>query len=95
MRKEAMPQTSMRGPIGMPRGSLLRIEGGAGTVVHVWSGELWVTEEGSTEDHMLRPGQCLRIERGGATLAQAFKRSVVSLSASISNLSPRLVALVQ
>ena len=66
--------------IGMPRGSLLRIDDGAGVLVYVWEGELWLTQEGSPKDHLLGAGQTFRIERDGATLAHAFQRSLVSLS---------------
>jgi len=67
-------------PIGVPRGSLLRIDGGAGVLVHVLEGELWLTQEGSPKDHLLGAGQSFRIDRDGATLAHAFQRSLVSLS---------------
>ncbi len=73
----------------MPRGSLLRIDGGAGVLVHVWKGEIWLTQEGSTKDHVLGAGQSFRVDRGGATLAQAFRRSVVSLTPP----APRMSAL--
>jgi hypothetical protein len=66
--------------IGMRRGSTLRIEDGAGTLVRVLKGELWLTEEDSCEDHMLQAGQQFRLTRGGAAIAQAFKRSVIALS---------------
>jgi hypothetical protein len=69
-----------QGSIGMPRGSTLRIEDGPGVLVCVREGELWLTEEGGREDHLLRDGQWFRIERGGAALAHALRRSVVSLS---------------
>lgn len=71
----------VKGSIGMPRGSLLRIEEGQGLLVYVWEGELWLTEEGSRKDHMLQAGQWFRVARGGAAIAHAFRRSVVSLSA--------------
>jgi hypothetical protein len=70
----------VKGSIGMPRGSLLRIQEGQGLLVYVWEGELWLTQEGSRKDHMLQAGQWFRVENGGATIAHAFRRSVVSLS---------------
>jgi hypothetical protein len=71
----------VKGSIGMPRGATLRIEEGAGLMVYVWEGEVWLTQEGSSKDHMLQSGQWFRVERGGVSLAHAFRRSVVSLSA--------------
>jgi hypothetical protein len=70
-------------PVGMPRGSLLRIDDGAGVLIHVWEGELWITQDGSPKDHVLIAGQSFRVESRGVTIAQAFKRSLVSLSAEM------------
>jgi hypothetical protein len=81
-RREIMDEFLSKDPIGMPRGSLLRIDGGAGVLVHVWKGEIWLTQEGSAEDHVLGAGQSLRVDGGGTALAQAFRRSVISLSAA-------------
>jgi hypothetical protein len=81
-------------PIGIPGGSLLRIDNGAGVLVYVWEGELWVTEDGSQKDHVLQPGQSYLISRNGATVVQAFKRSLVSLSAPASARAARRVTLI-
>jgi len=75
-----MDDVMFRTPIGMPRGSSLRIDDGAGVQVHVLKGEIWLTQEGGMEDHVLGAGQSFRVDRDGATLAQAFRRSVVSLT---------------
>jgi len=74
-------------PIGVARGSLLRIDDGAGALVHVWEGELWLTQEGSPQDHLLGAGQTFRIDRDGATLVHALQRSLVSLSRPAPRLS--------
>jgi hypothetical protein len=66
--------------IGLPRGRTLRIEDGGGTLLHVWEGEVWVTQEGSTKDHVLIAGQTFRLDRDGVALVQSFRRSIVSLS---------------
>jgi len=75
-------------PISIARGSLLRIDGGAGVLVHVREGELWLTQEGSPQDHLLGAGQTFRIDRDGATLVHAFRRSLVSLSRPAPRVSP-------
>ena len=33
----------INGSVGIPRGSLLRIDEGKGVLVYVWQGELWLT----------------------------------------------------
>jgi hypothetical protein len=72
----------IKGSIGMPRGSLLRVDDGAGVLVHVWQGEVWLTEEGSERDLVLTAGQWHRLNRDGAALLQSFQRSVLGLSAA-------------
>ena len=72
----------INGSLGMPRGSLLRIDEGAGVLIYVWEGELWLTQEGSPKDHMLHAGQWFRLDRDGAALVHACRRSMVSLSVS-------------
>ncbi len=79
--------------IGMPRGATLRIDDGAGVLVHVWEGEIWLTEEGSQEDHLLQPGQWFRVAHGGAVLAHAFQRSLVSLTPAAPGQPVRRIAL--
>lgn len=86
-----MEENLLEGPIGMPRGSVLRIDGGAGILLRVREGELWLTQDGSSRDHILCAGQCFRLEAGGATLAQAFRRTVVSLSPERALLARRIV----
>jgi hypothetical protein len=80
--------------VGIPRDSMLRIDEGAGMLLHVWQGEVWLTQEGSPEDHMLRPGQWFRVDRGGAMLAHAFRSSVVSLSSPTPGISARCISLI-
>ena len=85
----------IKGSIGMPRGSLLRVDDGAGVLVHVWQGEVWLTEEGSERDLVLAAGQWARLERNGAALMHAFQRSVVGLSAAEPWTGARRVLLAQ
>jgi len=66
--------------IGIPRGRTLRIEDGRGTLLNVLEGEVWVTQEGSTKDHVLIAGQSFRLDRDGMALVQSFRRSIVSLA---------------
>jgi hypothetical protein len=84
----------INGSVGIPRGSMLRIDEGAGVLLYVWEGEVWLTQEGSCRDHVLQPGQWFRLDRGGAALAHAFQRSVVSLSASTPEAPARAVTLL-
>lgn len=84
----------INGSVGLPRGSLLRIEEGPGVLLYVWEGEIWLTQEGSCRDHVLQTGQWFRLDRGGAALAHAFRRSVVSLSSSVREAPAQSITLV-
>jgi hypothetical protein len=85
----------VKGTLGMPRGSLLRIEDGPGLLVHVWEGELWLTQSRGFEDRVLRAGEWFRIARGGTSLAQALRRSSLSLSSPDADVPARRITLLR
>jgi hypothetical protein len=66
--------------IGLPRGKTLRILDGAGALLFVREGEVWLTQEGDTKDHILTPGQSFRLDRDGTALVYSFRRSVLGMS---------------
>ncbi len=76
-----MDEYIVQGSLGMPRGSSLRVEDGRGILVYVWEGEIWLTQDGSPEDHMLLAGQWFRLDRDGTAIAHSFRRSVVTMTA--------------
>jgi len=88
-----MDNQIVQGRLGMPPGALLRIDDGAGLVVRVLEGEVWITEEGSGTDHVLGPGQEMRLNRGGAALGHALCRSTVRLSSTQPESPARRIAL--
>ncbi|HEY8252738.1 MAG TPA: DUF2917 domain-containing protein [Burkholderiales bacterium] len=69
------------GAVSMTRGSILRIEDGRDRLIYVWEGELWLTQEGDGRDRCLGPGSWFRLDRKGVAVAQAIRRSTVTLSA--------------
>jgi hypothetical protein len=84
----------VKGSVSIPRGSMLRIDDGAGLLLRVWEGEVWVTQEGSSRDHLLRAGQRFRVERDGAAIAHAFQRASVSLSSPTPDIPAQRISLV-
>ena len=70
----------VHGGLGMGRGASLRIEDGAGILVYIWEGEVWLTQEGDARDHFVTPGQWFRIERDGAALLYATRRTHATLT---------------
>jgi hypothetical protein len=71
----------VHGGMGMARGSYARIEDGRGILVYVWEGELWITQEGDQRDYFVRGGEWFRLERDGAALLQATRRTHATLTA--------------
>jgi hypothetical protein len=65
----------------MTRGSSVRIEDGAGILVYVWEGELWITQEGDGRDYFVTPGRWFRLERNGTSLLYATRRTRATLTA--------------
>ena len=56
----------------MARGRILRIQDGAGSVVHVHSGALWLTQEGDGRDYYLGEGSALRLSGSGLGERSSF-----------------------
>lgn len=65
--------------IALQRGQFLRVVDGAGSAVTAHAGEVWVTEEDSARDFVLRPGQNLILRRSGLTLVEAFDDAAISV----------------
>ena len=84
----------VKGSVQIERGSMLRIDDGAGMLLRVCEGEIWFTQDGSAKDHMLRTGQKFRVDRDGIAIAHAIRRSVVNLSAPSAGIPARAISLV-
>jgi len=67
------------GAVPMTRGSVLRIEDGRDRLIYVWEGELWLTQERDGRDRILAAGDSFRLDRDGVALAQALRRSTITL----------------
>ena len=66
--------------IDLQRGRFLRIQGGAGSTVTAQAGSVWITEEASPRDVVLRPGQSLKLRRPGLTLVEAMSDAAICLA---------------
>jgi Protein of unknown function (DUF2917) len=62
----------------LQRGRFLRVMDGAGSKVTAHAGSVWVTEEDSERDVVLRAGQSLRLRRPGLALVEAFSDAAIS-----------------
>ena len=73
----------VRSATALPRGSLLLIEHGRGVQIELWDGELWITQEHDSRDHVVGPGAKFRLEREGIVLAHALRGARVTLTAPV------------
>ena len=64
--------------IDLQRGRFLRVVDGAGSTLTAHAGSVWVTEEDSPRDVVLRAGQSLRLRRRGVALVEAFSDAAIS-----------------
>ena len=74
-----VPTTIALRPVSLPRGSVLRVRDGPGTVVHVRWGLVWITEEHSRRDIVLGRGEAHRIGADGLTVVHADREARVVL----------------
>ena len=83
----------VHGGMGMARGASVRIEDGAGILVYVREGELWITQHGDQRDHFVTPGRCFRVETDGVTLLCATRRTHAALTAPAPGNYARLITM--
>ena len=77
--------------IVLDSGNVLRIRDGRGLRLTAASGVLWITEEASTSDTVLLPGETHRVTHAGLTLVLAHRASVALLETAASAGPPRRV----
>lgn len=58
--------------IELPQGTLLRVRDGAGVAITALRGEIWITEQDSPRDVLLRPGERFRLAQLGLALVQVL-----------------------
>ena len=66
----------------LERGRILEIRDAAGTTVTASDGVLWITEEDSRRDVLLRTGQSFRLMRSGLALVEACTDASITFSAA-------------
>jgi hypothetical protein len=63
----------------LARRALLTLHGGEGKAVGVFSGRVWITEEGALDDHVLGPGDSMALRRPGLVLVEGLQDSQLIL----------------
>jgi len=64
--------------IDLPYGKLLRIREGAGVAITAHGGVVWVTEQGSRRDVLLKPGERFTLRGPGLAVLEALDNASVS-----------------
>lgn len=65
--------------IALETGQVVTLDDAAGTRVTARYGKVWVTEEGSPDDHIVNPGEAYVLGRDGRTVVQALEPAWVAL----------------
>lgn len=68
--------------VELPQGKLVRVREGAGGRITAHAGLIWITEQDSPRDVVLRPGQSHVLGRPGLALVQAFSDASVSFESA-------------
>lgn len=68
------------GVLRLVRGQTLKVRNGAGSTICAREGALWITEERSSRDVVLKAGQCHRLDKPGLAIVQAFGDAALALS---------------
>jgi DUF2917 family protein len=64
----------------LARGGVMRVENGRSSLVHVWEGAVWITQEGDERDYFVPAGKSFRVSRDGLTVISAIRRSSIALA---------------
>ena len=72
----AWPVPDMR----LARGAVMPMRNAAGTTVTAHAGVLWITEENSAHDVLLRAGESFRFRRSGLALVEACTEAALTFS---------------
>jgi Protein of unknown function (DUF2917) len=65
--------------IRLEPGEALPVREAAGRTVHAHEGRVWITEENSHRDVVLRPGESFRLASPGLAIVEAFGEASISI----------------
>jgi DUF2917 family protein len=79
--KETTMNIALKKPVlALEAGQILTLDDAVGLSILARSGTVWVTEEGSPNDHIVGPGDTLIVAHPGRTLVQALHPAWISLA---------------
>ncbi|HWH40092.1 MAG TPA: DUF2917 domain-containing protein [Usitatibacter sp.] len=65
--------------LALEPGQVVTLDNAIGRRISAQSGLLWITEEGSSRDHIVAKGDAHIVHRAGRTVVQALKRAWVAI----------------
>ena len=74
-------QLRLRSPeLTLQTGQVLTLDDARGVRILSRTGTVWVTQEGSTKDHIVGPGDAIVVARNGRTVVQALRTAWISIA---------------
>ncbi len=67
--------------IDLRHGNRLRLRDGAGVAITAHAGQVWITEQDSRRDVILRPGESFTLLYPGLAIVEALDHASISLEA--------------
>jgi hypothetical protein len=65
--------------LALEPGQVVTLDNAAGRRISARAGLLWITEEGSRKDHIVREGDAHIVRHAGRTVVQALKNAWVAI----------------
>lgn len=73
-------QVNLRSPeLTLQAGQVLTLDDAQGVRILSRIGTVWITQEGSTKDHIVGPGDAIVVARNGRTVVQALRTAWISI----------------
>jgi hypothetical protein len=74
-------QLNLKAPVlALEAGQVLSLDDAEGMRIRTRTGTVWITQEGSTKDHIVGAGDTLIVARPGRTVVQALQQSWISIA---------------
>jgi uncharacterized protein (AIM24 family) len=78
--RRTVMQMNLKSPsLTLQSGQVVTLDDAKGVRISSRTGTVWVTEEGSTKDHIVGPGDSLTLAHGGRAVVQALQTAWISI----------------